>query len=195
MSPAIVPPMRPDLTRDEALALLAEADVTLAPGHAPVLLGRRGYFRGTMHTAGQGRGLYDDMLALVTPTRVLAFNANTDPSVAKPGVAVLAPGVWKYRLGIHGLTKPAARQYEALVQAAEVTVVRDGGNGRPGWRDTGWFGINIHRGSQTTTSSLGCQTIHPDQWDGFIDPAQEELHKAGQARVRYVLTDRGSAAQ
>ena len=50
-----------------------------------------------------------------------------------------------------------------------MTVVRDGVTGD--YADTGSFGINIHNGGWRTTSSLGCQTIHPSQWAGFIASA------------------------
>ncbi|MFL5327385.1 MAG: hypothetical protein ACJ8C4_00590, partial [Gemmataceae bacterium] len=43
--------------------------------------------------------------------------------------------------------------------AEPVTVIRFGQGA-----DTGLFGINHHRGDHSTTSSIGCQTYHPDIW-------------------------------
>src|SRR5262245_48185267 len=120
--------------------------------------------------AGAGendRGIYDDALFIVSPETFVAFNANVDPSVFRRGIAALEAGGVRYKLGIHGLSRPAAQCYKALVQAGPVTVRRDEtGN------DTGWFGINIHRGGVSGTSSLGCQTIVPDQWPTFIAPVE-----------------------
>lgn len=151
----MMPPARPRITREEAERLLGDT-----PG-AVRLLGIRGYYRDTMGVPGKNdRGIYDDAICLVTPVRFLTCNANTDPSVSRDGVAVLRTGVWLYKVGMHGLTKPRhpsgaldyvepGYQYRALVQAGEVTVRRDQEGD-----DTGWFGINIHRGSRSTTSSL-----------------------------------------
>ena len=65
-----------------------------------------------------------------------------------------------------------------------MTVSRDGENG-----ETGYFGINIHRGGANTTSSLGCQTIYPDQWEAFFALVKGEMKRAGQAVVPYLLTE------
>lgn len=170
--------------RQNELATLAQ--LRQGGSEGPVeLLGVRGYYRRTMgDPETNDRGIYDDAIFLRTPTVYAAFNANTDPGVRRRGVAVLAPGLWLYKLGIHGLSKPAARRYPALVQAGEVEVRRDGGRG-----ERGFFGINIHRGGATTTSSLGCQTIVPSQWEAFIALVRSELKRHGARTVSYLLVE------
>lgn len=177
----IVPSKRPMQPREKTAEILLAAGV-----RDPVaLLGVRGYYRDTMGEPGRNdRGIYDDALFLSSPSCHVAFNANTDPSIARKGVAVLAPGLWRYKVGIHGLSKPAELQYRALVQAAEVTVFRDGQG-----PDTGWFGINIHRGSREATSSLGCQTVYPTQWDAYIALVQDQLARFAQISIPYLLTE------
>lgn len=174
-------PLRPAQSREVTERILSDHGVDLAK---PALLGSRGYFRDSMGVIGRNdRGIYDDAIFLVTPTAFVSFNANCDPSVARDGIASLEAGhVYLYRIGIHGLSKPANQQYEALVQAGEVWVQRDGGK-----REKGYFGINIHRGGLNTTSSLGCQTIHPSQWAAFITLVDSELSRHGAKTIPYLL--------
>ena len=177
----ILPPQRPMASRAEITVKLLRARVQAAVS----LVGVRGYYRDTMGERGKNdRGIYDDAIFLIAPNGFAAFNANTDPSVNRKHIAVLAAGVWHYKIGTHGLSKPKPQQYKALVQAGEVTVVRDGEG-----PDTGYFGINIHRGGRNGTSSLGCQTIWPDQWNAFIALVRSELARAGQKVIPYLLTD------
>lgn len=179
--PAILPSARPRISREKISLILAQHHVA-----APVaLVGIRGYYRDTMGQPGvNDRGIYDDALCLISGNAFVAFNANVDPSVHRRSIAVLQPGVWSYKLGIHGLSKPKEQRYRALVQAAEVTVHRDGSKA-----DTGWFGINIHRGGRSTTSSLGCQTMPPDQWPAFIALVEAEMKRAAVSELKYVLTE------
>ncbi len=169
------PPARPRKSADavKALALAGGVDPHKFPLY---LVGIRGYYHDDH--GDNRRGIYDDALFLISPNLFAAFNANTDPTISREGVAVLEPGLWWYKLGIHGLSRPLSKRYEALVQAAEVTVRRD----RTGL-DTGEFGINIHRGQPDNTSSLGCQTIVPDQWDNFIGLIRQELKRIGDQHI------------
>lgn len=178
---ALIPASRPRLERNAIEQILHTTKVT----EVVAIVGIRGYYRDSMGRLGTNdRGIYDDALFVVSPAAFVSFNGNVDPSASRPGIAVLQPGVWKYKIGIHGLSKPASQRYKALVQAGAVTVLRDG----EGY-DTGFFGINIHRGSNTTTSSLGCQTLPPDQWPAFIALVESEMKRAGQTTIPYVLTE------
>ena len=180
----MIPKNRPQQKRQDTERQLKSAGVS-----DPVcLVGIRGYFRDTMGAVGKNdRGLYDDAIILVSPNVHAAFNANVDPArsgknpkVGK-GYASLKPGVWRYRMGKHGIR--SGSPYKALVQAAPVTVARDGGND-----ETGWFGINIHRGGITRTNSEGCQTLPPAQWPAFIALVDSELKRNNAKTVSYVLT-------
>lgn len=159
------------------------------------ILGVRGYFQDSMGIVDENdRGVYDDALFVVSPSEFRSFNANTDPSrkginpETKKGYAVLQEGLHKYKIGIHGLNKPKNLQYKALVQADVVTIKRD----QSEKTETGFFGINIHRGGNTSTSSLGCQTIIPSQWNEFFELISNELKKYNQNSVFYILiSDQG----
>lgn len=181
MARVIVPQSKPQATEELIRRVLDRAGV-----HDLVaLVGVRGYFRDTMGKPGENdRGIYDDAMFLVTPAGVMRYNANTDPSVTRRGVAVLKPGLWRFRLGIHGLSKPKNRQYQALVQAMPFTVIRDGIG-----EDTGYFGINGHKGARGGTSSLGCQTIYPTQWDAFIESVKAAMKEHGQKTIPYLLIE------
>lgn len=183
MADQMVPAKRPELSEADAQALVAQAGVT-----GPAILGRRGYYRDSMGKPGVNEhGIYDDAIFIVVPGMFRAFNANTDPSKDYPGVAVLRAGVWRYKLGIHNISKPSPphERYECLVQAAPVTVDRENKGA-----DTGDFGIHIHKGSHNSTSSEGCQTIYPDQWVEFIAQVKVALVSLGLTEIPYVLTER-----
>lgn len=146
----------------------------------------RGYYLDQMGRRGQNdRGMYDDGVALVGNDGVFAtFNGNTDPSKYESGIASVVPGSYRYKIGVHGLSKPPARRYLALVQKSEVTVARDGGE-----TESGFFGINIHRGGENSTSSLGCLTLLPAQWPGFFDQVKRAMSRLGKQDVLVLLVD------
>lgn len=152
------------MTRAELMALIHEQQPGFVLNKFAVV-GIRGYYMDTMGTVHENdRGIYDDAIFILTDSQLFPFNANTDPSKYSPGIAKLRPGVWSvYKFDKH------KGKYLALCQrAGNVTVDRDGKGS-----ETGMFGINIHKGGFLTTSSLGCQTIYPDQWDDFIAKCQK----------------------
>lgn len=150
-----------------------------------VLVGIRGYYRNTMGKPGvNDRGIYDDAMFVVSPTHFSAWNANTDPSRYKLGVASLVPGIHRYRKGNHGLSKPGGGYpaFRPATPGEELPVKRDGiADPKPG------VAINIHRGGHNTTSSLGCQTVPPQQWDAFYAALAGELKRYGQKTFPYIL--------
>lgn len=155
--PPIIPRSRPQLTRDAAECLLRGVGVS-----GPAILGIRGYYRDTMGVAGENdRGIYDDAIVVVGPREFRTFNGNTDPSIEGGHTAVLVPGVYRTKRGTHHPGTPGA--YTCLVQDGPFTVQRD-----DGVRESGEFYIHVHHGGLNGTSSLGCQTIPPDQYAEFL---------------------------
>ncbi len=192
----ILPPTgRPRLSSAELEPLLRPFGLDRVK-YPMIVVGIRGYYRDSMGAPNvNDRGIYDDAIFLQTPSAFAAYNANTDPSKFRPGhgtgaskgMASLKAGAWfVHRFDLH------RGKYLALCQrCGPVTVIRDGD---PPYEDTGHFGINIHRGSYTRTSSEGCQTIHPGQWDSFVSLAEDQARRYHGANWRkavipYILID------
>lgn len=139
---------------------------------------------------------FDDKIYLISPSKFLSFQATTNPGstwlqrfMNPKGTAVLKPGRYFYKLGLH------KGEYEALVQAEPVTVYRDSNKDLKsdevvGTEETGWFGINIHRANKSTISKLimgysaGCQVLsNPSDFQILID----ECKKSGITKFPYYL--------
>ena len=153
----------------------------------------RGYYRDSMGDKWvNDRGIYDDAIFILDhASKIRSFNANTDPSriragwgfAGKKGMASLCEGIWMYKVGLH------RGRYKALRQAEAVRVLRDG-RGGANYEHRGWFGINIHRGGVRGTSSLGCQTIPPDQWPEFIGLVRSLMKEHKRKTIPYILVKR-----
>lgn len=178
---------RPILPSSKPAMKQADLAVKLAPFaidrtvYPLVIVGIRGYYLDTMGKPGvNDRGIYDDAIFIDGTDAFASFNGNTDPSRYNPGygtaegtkgMANLKAGAWfVHKFDDHG--SKVYGPYPAICQRlGKLTVIRDG---NPPYEDTGSdFGINIHKGSYHGTSSLGCQTVHPDQWDSFYGLAKQ----------------------
>lgn len=179
---------KPQIGRSETEAYLKRAGIDLKKEKV-VLVGIRGYYLDTMgKKAMNDAGLWDDAFIWITETDMATFNGNVDPTRYFKNVASLKVGVWRYKPGPHG--SRAYGPYPAYRQAAPVTVLRyvDG----KAWKaDTGNFGINIHHGSKTgsSTSSLGCQTIPYEQWSAFKSYGDMILKSHDKKDFAYLLAD------
>ena len=124
-----------------------------------------------------------DKMIIVDPNalteKVVSYQITTCPSVAyygdmkramnKDGVAIMQPGVTKYKIGTH--RKGKSGQHEALIQAGEMQIERfkigstELDKYNPGGSDKGSdYGINIHKSSQERGVcvgpwSAGCQVF------------------------------------
>lgn len=149
------------------------------------LVGFRGYYQDSMGVPGQNdRGIYDDCICLIGPNHFATYNANTDPSVFRKGIATLLPGRHLYKKGKHGISKPGGG-YPAFRPATDgetLPVTRDGQHGI-----SQGIAINIHKGGYNSTSSEGCQTIHPDQWQEFQPTTYKLMEQFGQRFIPYYL--------
>lgn len=132
------------------------------------------------------RGIYDDAIVLVDEINFETFNANLDPSEFKRGVACLVdPQVMLYKIGTHNISKEKSRQYQALVQAAPVTIKRDEGK-----EEAGYFGINCHRGGNNVVGSEGCMTLPPLQWPEFMSAIWATLRMRNVYTISFLLVNK-----
>lgn len=171
----------PQLGKDGAIAKMNGFDLS---GYQVKLLGIRGYYKESMGNPNSNDvGVYDDALFIIAPDFYMSFNANTDPSRQRKGIATLKPGLHLYRKGKHKIASPLG--YAALRPAnreEKLPVTRDG-------KDSWGIAINIHKGSLTNTSSEGCQTIYPTQWEDFIHHVYRLMKVYNQDIIPYVLIE------
>lgn len=170
----------------EKLAVLGMIANHLVP-ESVKLVGIRGYYKDSMGKPGENDiGIYDDAIFLIGPDIFLPFNANTDPSKRRPGIAKLVPGIHYYKKGKHGISKPGGGYpaFRPNTSDEGLPVTRDGQTGiKRG------IAINIHKGSFNSTSSEGCQTIYPDQWIQFQTETYNAMDKAAQKQIPYILIE------
>ncbi len=176
---------------EKSLALLRDAKVDIEERAA--LLGIRGYYPEMRVEGKNARRVYDDAIFVVSRNAYASFNANTDPNgegwnaaIGKP-YATLKPGVWRFVQGWHNKGEPSG--HKALRQPKEYpfTVIRDAAKGKPSYEESGYFAINLHRGGEWSTSSWGCQTIVPSQWEAFIALVYSEMDRYQQKYIEYLL--------
>jgi hypothetical protein len=131
------------------------------------------------------------------------FKCTTDPGtywlnnpMAEQGTAILAQGQYvdTWIIGMH------KGKYEALVQAKEVTVIRDYDRDavldfNNGTTQTGIFGINIHRANSVGTTmnidknSAGCQVFqNAGDFEAFLALCHEHKKRYGN-KFTYTLVD------
>ncbi|MCJ8510661.1 lysozyme [Rhizobium lemnae] len=183
------PKQSPELTRRAFAKFL---DLVPLDGRisAVSVLAVRGYYLNSMgKEAANDRGVYDDAMFVIDPDDVYGFNANTDPGKFGRGIAKLkSRQAVRYRPGLHGFSRKGG-PYPAFRQDSDCTVTRDE-TGDDTDDASHRFWINLHRGGVTTTSSLGCQTVPPNQWNEFKTLVDKLLKKHGQQTFYYLLIDR-----
>jgi hypothetical protein len=166
--PAQIPNTRPRLSLEETKQLIKPFCLNVYT-YPLYIVGIRGYYKNSLGKPGVNDiNIYDDAIFVISPYAFNSYNANTDPSITRPGIATLKPGIYfAHKFDTHRGKKT---QYPAICQRlGTVTVLREGGK-----EDTGNFGINIHKGGFNTTSSEGCQTIYPTQWDAFYQSTKDQ---------------------
>lgn len=167
----------PKMKRSEVLNTLQANGVDLGTEKAAIL-GIRGYYKRTMgDPLKNDRNLYDDAIFVISKDRFNAFQANTDPSVFRKGIATLLPGVYEaVKWRHHG-------KYAAL-QIETDRLTRDGKTGI----DVGRHGINFHYGGIGTWSE-GCQTFRKADFTVFQRLVYELMDRYGLSRIKYVLVE------
>lgn len=174
-------PVPDNVLRDAYLRTVFGIEVGLGIGQRRIaVVGIRGYGKQFRDATSGGNliGKYDDAICVVTPTTSRTFLGNTDPTYAvKDGVGraqLTVPQVFDMAPGIHGKSKPAAEQRIAFCPvdgtAGGVSIVRYAADGTIGPVLKGQhIGSNLHDGAITTTGSLACQTVAPEDWMPFLE--------------------------
>jgi lysozyme len=182
----MLPRSRPNQSKDATEKLLRKAGVTAKVA----LVGVRGYYKNTLGKPNANDiGIYDDAIFLVSPEVYASFNANVDPSVLKSNIATLVPGVHMYKKGKHGISRgPGYPALRPSTLGEKLPVLRWNKKTQDYYYDTG-FAINIHKGALKSTSSEGCQTIYPSQYNAFINLVYSEMNRFSQKLIPYLLVE------
>jgi lysozyme len=166
---SIIPKGKPKLPPMDVRKIAAAKGVTIPQDGKVAVLAIRDYYLDSIGRVGKGdRNTYDDAAWIILSDRCVPFNFSSDPSAYRRGMASLVPGVWRMIAGKHKIASP--KGYPAFRQHGNVTVFRDDDR-----EHTGYFGINLHRGGFNGTSSEGCQTVPPLQWNEFRTTLQKAL--------------------
>jgi lysozyme len=191
---ALIPLSRPQASRDTVIRAATAAwrkkhDDSALPDF--FVLAVRAYYRDTMGKPGVNDvGMYDDAFFIVSPHTFTAWNGNTDPSRygwnpnADGFMARLQTGCWKFVHWYHRQTYWAFGQGEN-----EVTVDRIEADGKVHNTITGCYGINLHRGGNSGTSSEGCLTVPREQWEAFHADLWHLMKFLKRPRVDLILID------
>lgn len=193
----MLPSSKPKASQDQVVEALIESGLWSDDSVTRCsVVGVRGYYQRMGSPTKNDRGIYDDAAFVISPETFESFNFNTDPSGYRRGRATLAsPQRVTYKPGWHGYR--SARGHPAFRQSSDVVVWRDRGVGRgtrvggSGFKDSpaARFWINLHRGGRSTTSSAGCQTVPPEQWEEFYALVRAQLKEFGQETFNYFLFD------
>jgi lysozyme len=136
-----------------------------------------GYYSNMFGKPGNDRGFYDDAAFVITDRTFTSFNFNSDPSAYKTGVSTVLPGIYPYRRGHHKLGKPGGHKaFRPATPGERLPVKRDGEKGRS--KRDGWANNN-HKGGANGTSSEGCLTVPPRQWDAYYALIDAEMSRLG----------------
>lgn len=175
---------RPKITLEELMQKFG--DLIKPIPEKVLVVAIRGYYRDSMGMVGQNdRNIYDDAMIVISTNFYATFNANTDPSKFKNGVAKLVPGLHYFKKGKHHIgTSKAYDAFRPATQDESLPVVRDGQVGT-----SKGIAINIHKGGLYTTGSEGCQTIISDQWDEFQKTVYNLMTQNNQTRLPYLLVE------
>lgn len=149
----------------------------------------RGYYDATIAPAGNNLNAYDDACFIVSPLGFSSWNANTDPTRygwngnADKFMARLKPGCYRYQYLQH------RGRYMAFGQGERpVTVERIRKDGSVAVTETGCFGINDHLGGDNGTSSEGCLTHPPSQWESYRTVLRGTMRRMGVESYDLLLT-------
>lgn len=134
----------------------------------------------------------------ITTTPSVSYYGNPARALNPNGTAIMQPGVYRYKIGIHKKGSPT--EHEALIQDGPMEIQRykpgstEVGTYEPGNEDkSDEYGINIHRGSKgpgvcVGPYSAGCQVFaNGDDFNRFMTTIKGASQNGG--KFLYVLLE------